>query len=469
MQDRRDVQSLGVERAVMGQGDGSGATGRSRTRRGSWRLAAAMLLLTAIFLMNACATNPAVLRAEPAVLAQADQRGPTSTKSTLLYPRHYGRQRVQTLSEYVDQMISRMSVNDELGQLFVAEFTGTDFNGSNAAMIEQMHPGGIILYAFSMQKAKDTQALIRSAQVNSRIPLFVTVDEEGGCVDRLNQIYPPRPGEPEIGATGSTQYAYQQGAKTAQDMTALGLNVNLAPDVDVKLVEGRDLLCRTFGSTPGLVTKMSEAYLDGVQDHGVVGTLKHFPGLGDALEDAHLSLPVIKRTRSQVESVELAPYRALIDNGKAQMVMTTDLLMPAFDPVLPAELSPSIITGVLRSELGFDGVVMTDALYMAGISNKWSMPQAGVMAIEAGCDMLLGPWNVSQMRDMFVALQRAMKSGAITKARLDQSVRRILTLKMRMGLIPLPASSQSLRSSVPPIGSMTLRFSDSPVADVPNR
>ena len=104
----------------MGQGDGSAATGRSRTKRGSWRLAAAMLLLAALFLMNACATNPAVLRAEPAVLAQADQRGPTSTKSTLLYPRHYDRQRVQTLSEYVDQMISRMSVKDELGQLVVA-------------------------------------------------------------------------------------------------------------------------------------------------------------------------------------------------------------------------------------------------------------------------------------------------------------------------------------------------------------
>lgn len=453
----------------MGHGAHAPVSGGQRLRRRSIQGAAAMFMLVAIFLTNACGSNPAVLRAEPAVLAQADQRGPMSTKSTLLYPRHYGRQRVQTLSEYVDQMISHMSLNDELGQLFVAEFTGTTFNGENAAMIEQLHPGGIILYTFSMQEAKQTQTLIKSAQWNSKIPLLVTVDEEGGCVDRLNKIYPPRPGEPEIGATGSTKYAYQQGAKTAQDMTALGFNVNLAPDVDVKLVEGRDLLCRTFGATPGLVTKMSEAYLDGMQDNGVIGTLKHFPGLGDALEDAHLSLPVINRTRSQVESVELAPYRAMIDSGKAQMVMTTDLLMPAFDPALPAELSPSIITGLLRSELGFDGVVMTDALYMDGISKTWSMPQAGVLAIEAGCDMLLGPWNVSQMRAMISALQKALKSGAITKARIDQSVRRILTLKMRMGLIPLPAGGQSLLSSVPPIGSMSLRFSDSPIADVPNR
>jgi beta-N-acetylhexosaminidase len=206
-----------------------------------------------------------------------------------------------------------------------------------------------------------------------------------------------------------------------------------------------------------------------LQDNGVVGTLKHFPGLGDALEDAHLSLPVIKRTRDQIESVELAPYRAMIDAGKVQMVMTTDLLMPALDPVLPAELSPNIITGVLRNELGFDGVVMTDALYMAGIADKWGMPQAGVMAIQAGCDILLGPWNASQMRSMVSALKRALKNGSLTKARIDQSVERILLLKMRMGLISLPANSQSLLQSVPPLGSMTLQFNDAPVADVPSR
>ena len=189
-------------------------------------------------------------------------------------------------------------------------------------------------------------------------------------MDRLAQIDGNHPGAPEIGATGSTTYAYQQGAKMAQDMTSLGFNLDLAPDVDVKLVDGRDLLCRTFGSTPGTVTQLAGAYLNGLQQNGVVGTLKHFPGLGDALGDAHLSLPVINRTRDQIESVELAPYRSMINSGQVQMVMTTDLLLPSVDPVLPAELSPSIITGVLRSELGFDGVVMTDALYMQGISDK---------------------------------------------------------------------------------------------------
>ncbi len=454
---------------VMGQGAASHQSRRPMGRAQIIRLAASFFSLAIIFVMNACGSNAGIAQTEKAVLAQADHRGPDSTNSTLLIPRHYDRQRVQTIAEYADQIISKMTLDEELGQLFVAEYVGTDFNANNAAMIEQMHAGGIILYAFSMHDAKQTQALIAASQAHVKIPLLVTVDEEGGCVDRLAQIYGPHPGAPEIGATGSTTYAYQQGAKMAKDMSALGFNVDLAPDVDVKLVNGRDLLCRTYGSTPGAVTKMAGAYLDGLQDNGVVGTLKHFPGLGDALEDAHLSLPVINRTRDQIESVELAPYRAMIDAGKVQMVMTTDLLMPALDPVLPAELSPNIITGVLRNELGFDGVVMTDALYMDGISNKWSMPQAGVLAIQAGCDMLLGPWSASQMRAMVSALKGALKNGSLTKARIDQSVERILLLKMRMGLISLPANSQSLLQSVPPLGSMSLQFNDAPVADVPGR
>lgn len=453
----------------MGQGEASRGASRHRQGRRVFSGVAAILALTAIFMMNACGASATVLRPESTGLMQPDHFGPTTTKSTLLYPRHYDRQRVQTLAEYVDQLIGKMSLDEELGQLFIAEFIGPDFNANNAAMIEQLHAGGIILYAFSMNDAKQTQALIQSAQANSRIPLLVTVDEEGGCVDRLKNIYPPRPGAPEIGATGSTTYSYQQGAKTAQDMRALGLNVDIAPDVDVKLVDGRDLLCRTFGTTPGYVTKMAGAYLSGLQDNGVIGTLKHFPGLGDALDDAHLDLPVIKRTRSQIESVELAPYRALINNGQVQMVMTTDLLMPAIDPVLPAELSPAMITGILRGELGFNGVVMTDALYMQGISKTWNMPQAGVMAIQAGCDMLLGPWSPGQMRDMIRALKNALKNGSLTRARIDQSVARILTLKMRMGMIAMPASSQTYLQDVPPIGSMSLQFNDALVADMPSR
>jgi len=215
--------------------------------------------------------------------------------------------------------------------------------------------------------------------------------------------------------------------------------MDLAPDVDVQLVAGPDQVTRTFGTTASGVTKMAGAWLEGLQSQNVVGTLKHFPGLGAADHDAHLHLPVIKRSRSQIESVELGPYRDLINAGKVQAVMSTDLLMPAIDSKLPAELSPATITGVLRQELGFKGVVITDALYMDGIRAKWDFGQAAVLAIKAGDDMLLGASSVGAMQAMAKAIKAALKSKSLTKSRIDDSVRRILTLKIKMGLIKLPS------------------------------
>jgi beta-N-acetylhexosaminidase len=167
-----------------------------------------------------------------------------------------------------------------------------------------------------------------------------------------------------------------------------------------------------------------------------VGCLKHFPGLGGAVDDAHLTTPVIDRTRAQIEQVELAPYRALIATGQVQCIMTTNLMMPALDPNLPAELSPKIIDGVLRHDLGYDGVVVTDALYMADLSARYGVPETGVLAILAGCDVLEGPSNSASLSALTNAIKNALASGRLTQARIDLSVRRVLVLKMRMGLMP---------------------------------
>jgi beta-N-acetylhexosaminidase len=165
-----------------------------------------------------------------------------------------------------------------------------------------------------------------------------------------------------------------------------------------------------------------------------MATLKHFPGLGGATVNPHFGLPVINTSRDYIEQNDFAPYRALMSHHPA-MIMTTDLLMPALDPTTPAELSKPIVTGILRNEIGYDGVVVTDALYMQGITQSYSMAQAGVLAIEAGNDMLEGPSTPAEMQDMENALRQAVASGQITRARIDESVRRILLLKMRYGLL----------------------------------
>jgi beta-N-acetylhexosaminidase len=212
------------------------------------------------------------------------------------------------------------------------------------------------------------------------------------------------------------------------------------------------------------VISLAGAYMNGMQGGGVITTLKHFPGLGDARTDAHRDLPVINRSQAEIESVELAPYRQLISTGQVQMIMATDVLMPAFDPKMPAELSPILINGVLRQDLGFNGVVVTDALYMQGVTDRYSMPQAAVLAIEAGDDLLVGAFSTYQVGAMIAALKSALRSGALTKARIDQSVERILILKMRMGILPVP--TQVL--PVPAVGSMSPKLGSWPSALLPD-
>jgi beta-N-acetylhexosaminidase len=341
--------------------------------------------------------------------------------------------------DQLEQTIAHMSLDEKLGQLFLAEYAGTDYNSNNSTMVEQQYAGGILLYEANIQSAAQTRAMIAASQAHAPIPLFVVIDEEGGYVDRLEQIDGFRPSAQMIGATSDPNYARSQGAKAASDMYALGINFDFAPDVDVGLVQGQDLRTRVFGSTPDVVTEMAGAYLQGLQRSGhVIGTLKHFPGLGSVLDDAHLDLPTVKRTLDQLESVELAPYRALIATGQVYAIMPTDLLVPALDPTLPSELSPATIDGVLRQQLGFNGVCITDALYMAGIAKTYSMPQAGVMAIEAGCDMLVGPAHPWEIQPMVDALRSAVQSEQISMQRIDESVRRILKLKVHMGLMQEP-------------------------------
>ncbi|MGO8949875.1 MAG: glycoside hydrolase family 3 N-terminal domain-containing protein [Ktedonobacterales bacterium] len=441
------------------------AASRPVSRRffgGHLAVLARVMALVGLLVLGACSTNANAVKSSPA--ARVVDGSSTNNYKATRYQLHWNPSRPLSLYSVADEYISQMTLNQELGQLIIAAFSGTDF-GENATMVEQQGVGGMLLYTANMTSEAQTTNLIATSQAHSSIPMLVLTDEEGGYVDRLEQFYGFRPSATQIGEMGSTTFAQQQGALAGKDMAALGFNADFAPDVDVQLVAGPDQISRTFGSTPQAVTQMAGAYMTGMQSAGVAVCLKHFPGLGAATTDAHLSLPVINRSLSQIESVELAPYQSLIATGQVQMIMTTDLLMPALDPTLPAELSPAIITGVLRQQLGYNGVVVTDALYMDGITKKWSEDQAAVMAIEAGDDMLVGPFDAYEVSAMEGAIEAAISDGQITKARIDESVRRILTLKMRMGLLPIPEGV----APVPALGSMTTRVVDGPVTLPPQQ
>lgn len=336
--------------------------------------------------------------------------------------------------------VSHMTLDEELGQLFMVQSYDKFYSPSLEYMITQLHAGGVVMYAFQMQTFNQTKRDIAEMQKHAAIPLLIGSDEEGGFVERVQNIFGHHPGALEIYQTGNVNLAAQAGHRIAHDLQLLGINADLAPDVDVQLVDGPDQYLRTWGYTPQSVIKFGGAYLRAVQGDGEIACLKHFPGLGAASSDAHYALPVIKRTVDQIYSVELVPFKHFIQSqNKLEnpgMIMSTDLLMPAIDPVYPAELSHTFMTDILRKQLGYDGVVLTDALWMTGIAQHWSLEKAGVMALNAGNDMLLGAIGPYQMMSMINALKAALQNGRLSKARVDEAATRIIALKLQYHLIP---------------------------------
>lgn len=342
----------------------------------------------------------------------------------------------------VMQIMAGMSLEQKLGQLIVVEYLGNNYQGSGLQyMIQQQYVGGI-LYQYSngnFNAPEDTingmAAFARQAQQDAKIPLLAGTDQEGGLVNRLAPFHGALPSAEAMAATGNPQYAYNQGAQAAKWLLQIGINANLAPVVDVHTVNPPMLESRMFGSTPQAVETYAGAFLDGLQQNSVAACLKHFPGLGAATSDPHLGLPTVNRSLSDLEKIDLAPYQVMIGKNHPAMIMDTDVVMPAIDPTLPAELSPKAVNGMLRGYLGYNGVVITDGLYMHGISDRWSLSQAATMAIIAGNDMVEGPYTTSQVASVVTALKQALQSGKLTESRIDQSVERILLMKVEYGMI----------------------------------
>ncbi len=336
--------------------------------------------------------------------------------------------------------LSHMTLDQKLGQLFMVQYWGYSYSSDLEKMIHDQYAGGVIMYAAQMNSFQQTKNDIARMQKKAWMPLLISADEEGGFVERISNIFGHRPGALQIYQTGNMQNATKLGNNITHDLQSLGINTDLAPDIDVPVVQGPDQYLRTWGYTTQEVINWGGTYLRAIQGDGEVACLKHFPGLGAATTDAHQNLPVVNRSRDQLYSTELAPYKYFVQShnklNNPGMIMTTDVLMPALDPTMPAELSHTIITDILRHQLGYDGVVLTDALYMLGIANKWSLPQAVLLAIEAGNDMILGVRDSSVLSESVAALKQAIANGSLSMEHIDESVARIIALKIQYNLWP---------------------------------
>ncbi|GAC1390709.1 MAG: beta-N-acetylhexosaminidase [Ktedonobacteraceae bacterium] len=343
----------------------------------------------------------------------------------------------------VDQIMQGMSLDEKLGQLLMVEFFGSGYQNTELPyMVSQQHVGGFLyqrvngnFYAPNNTVSSASQIPVQ-ANTDAKIPLLVAIDQEGGQVSKLSDFYGIPPSAAAMTATGDPNTAQAQGVQTAKWMQSLGINTDLAPVVDVGPVANL-LEDRQFSDDPKTVATYAGAFLNGLQNNGIIGCLKHFPGLGSLSRatDPHTSLPVVSESMAQLESTDFAPYKMMIQRNHPAMIMSTDVVTTAIDPGLPAELSPKAINGVLRKELGYNGVVITDGLYMGGIQQRWSIAQAAVLAIIAGNDMVEGPFHPSQVADVVVALKDAIQQGQLSIDYVNQAVQRILLMKVQYGIV----------------------------------
>jgi beta-glucosidase-like glycosyl hydrolase/CubicO group peptidase (beta-lactamase class C family) len=345
---------------------------------------------------------------------------------------------------WVESTLRQMSLEEKAGQLlfttYHGSFTATDSETYAELMhdINDLHVGGFITITHGSplgiikDQAYPTAVLANQLQSKSRLPLLIGADYERGTAMRQDEGT-SFPTAMAIAAAGDPKDAYTMGKITALEARAVGVQWVYAPVADVNNNPGNPIInTRSFGEDPARVSAFVSEFIRGVQENGAMATAKHFPGHGDTATDSHIDLPVIKADRDRMEHLELVPFRAAIAAGVAS-IMTGHLDVPAFepDPNTPATLSPNILTDLLRKQLGFQGLVITDALDMGGITVRYAPGEAAVLAFLAGADALLMP-PVSDAA--YQALVTAVKSGRIPKERLDDSVRRILQAKARLGL-----------------------------------
>jgi len=325
-----------------------------------------------------------------------------------------------------------MTSREQIGQLFMVGFLGTSVTPDLAAFIKKYKPGGVILFSRNLESVGQMVDLTNDLQACSpHSPLLISIDQEGGRVSRLPKGFTIFPPCDLLGRCNSSELAYAAAATIAKELRAVGVNMNMAPVLDVNSNPDNPVIGdRAFGTNPDVVCELGLATATGLQDNKVVACGKHFPGHGDTSVDSHEALPVVEASRERLEAIEFPPFRRAVAQNVASM-MTAHVLYRSLDPELPATLSPAIITKFLRQELQYDGVVLTDDLEMRAIIDHYGIEDAAVRAVLAGCDVLLICKDRDREAAAFEAVEQAMEAGTISPERLDLSVARIARLKNR--------------------------------------
>ena len=337
--------------------------------------------------------------------------------------------------------INSLSLEQKIGQLFFVGIPSDHVDAATANIMSTVQPGGICLFARNIKSPEQVRGLLGELRELSSVEPFLSIDQEGGLVDRLRRILGPMPAASSI---TSPESANAQAEIISEVLRALGFNMDFAPVVDVvdadRAAFTNGLHSRAYGASAQEVTQIAAAFLEKLQSDGIFGCLKHFPGLGASEVDSHEELPTVGIAEEQFRAVDLYPFRHLISDGSVRAVMVAHAAYPALDlqetdqdgKLLPSSLSFNIVTQLLRNELGYEGLVLTDDLEMGAIMKNYGVAEASLMAIEAGNDMVAICAGVDSILEAHETISAAAASGRLDPAALDRSVGRILSLKSQL-------------------------------------
>ena len=421
------------------------------------------LLLVVFVLTGGCAARPAQPTDTPAAeTTPAAAPSPTPTPEPTPTP------------DPIAEAVAAMSTEQKVSQLLVAGIEGTQLGQDAVQAVQDYQVGGVILFGRNVESAGQLAELTNGLKDlnGDYTPLFLCVDQEGGRVDRMPPEVERTPSAWSVGQTLDTEgVGAAYGALLAEECAAFGFNMDFAPSLDIWSNPDNTVIGdRAFGNDWEWTAFFGMSAVESMEEQGgVIPVVKHFTGHGDTLVDSHVALPVVDKSLEELWQSELVPFNMTLNQEdyfgaqagpSAPAVMVAHILLSQVDPDYPASLSHRVVTGLLREEMGFDGVVCTDDLTMGAVSNTYGMGEAAVLAVEAGCDLLLvchGADNLTAARD---ALLEAADSGRLSPERLDESVKRILSLKAEYGLTNDPVDTPDVDALNARIGALTEQITE---------
>lgn len=334
-----------------------------------------------------------------------------------------------TIDEKVDKTVESMSQTEKLGQMVMIGIQGTKVDDDSLYMLNQYHMGGVILFDRNMDSPEQVKQLTSDlqAQSNEKVPLFIGIDEEGGDVVRMAEKLTPPPSQKEIGATGDIEQAKTWAIKTAKSLKDMGINVNFAPVADVGSNDKR-----SYSTDTNTVIDFVRAATKGYQQENIIYSLKHFPGIGKGKVDSHIDSSSIDVAKEILMTEDILPFKTIIDESDPNdyFILVSHLKYPALDEEYPASLSSKIMTDLLRNEFGYKGIIITDDMEMGAVANHNDFRSIGVKAVKAGADIVLVCHEYEHQQEVYLGLLDAVNSGEISQERIDESVKRIIKVKL---------------------------------------